>query len=69
LAFFFVIDTLCINQEDIDERNSQVQMMASIFSSAKMVLSWLGDGSPSIPYGLLLIERIAKELPEGEQES
>lgn len=41
--------------------------MASIFSSAKLVLSWLGDSSPSITYALLLIERISEELSEGEQ--
>ncbi|CAI0649432.1 unnamed protein product [Colletotrichum noveboracense] len=36
------IDALCINQEDLDERASQVQLMKSIFRGAKRVLAWLG---------------------------
>ncbi|KAJ0284312.1 hypothetical protein COL940_004112 [Colletotrichum noveboracense] len=36
------IDALCINQEDLDERASQVQLMRSIFRGAKRVLAWLG---------------------------
>jgi len=37
------IDALCINQADIVERNSQVQMMGEIYSWAKEVISCLGD--------------------------
>jgi hypothetical protein len=37
------IDALSINQNDIEERNHQVQQMGLIFSRAKEVLSWLGD--------------------------
>ncbi|KAK1844225.1 ankyrin and het domain-containing protein [Colletotrichum chrysophilum] len=36
------IDALCINQDDLDERASQVQLMRSIFRGAKRVLAWLG---------------------------
>jgi hypothetical protein len=36
------IDALCINQEDIEERGSQVQIMGSIYTGAQCVLSWLG---------------------------
>ncbi|EXL76500.1 hypothetical protein FOPG_08773 [Fusarium oxysporum f. sp. conglutinans race 2 54008] len=42
------IDAICINQDDIQERNSQVPQMRSIYSLAKSVLVWLGpdaDGS------------------------
>lgn len=38
------IDALCINQENIEERNHQVRIMGDIFRSASMVLSWLGAG-------------------------
>lgn len=42
------IDAVCINQEDIPERNSQVQMMGSIYRSAATTISWLGpDDSDS----------------------
>lgn len=36
------IDAVCINQEDIDERNAQVSMMAQIYSSARSSIVWLG---------------------------
>ncbi|KAH8880222.1 HET-domain-containing protein, partial [Thozetella sp. PMI_491] len=34
-------DAVCINQQDIDERNSQVQMMGSIYTTAVLVICWL----------------------------
>lgn len=36
------IDQLCIDQENVDERSQQVQIMRDIYSSASQVLSWLG---------------------------
>lgn len=38
------IDALCINQEDMAERESQVLMMGNVFSSATKVFLWLGEG-------------------------
>ena len=35
-------DALCVNQEDPEERNSQVSMMGDIYRSASRVLVWLG---------------------------
>ena len=35
-------DAICINQEDIPERESQVQLMRRIYSSANTVIAWLG---------------------------
>lgn len=43
------IDALCINQNDIEERNQQVRFMGDIFRSARMVLSWLGAGNAGEP--------------------
>jgi Heterokaryon incompatibility protein (HET) len=37
------IDALCINQEDIIERNSQVRNMSEIYSKADQVLIWVGE--------------------------
>ncbi|KAK8096028.1 heterokaryon incompatibility protein-domain-containing protein [Apiospora kogelbergensis] len=42
------VDGLCINQQDREEKSKQVQLMTSIYSSAKTVAIWLGpqaDGS------------------------
>lgn len=39
------IDAICINQDDVLERNHQVQHMGRIYSRAAMVLVWLGPAS------------------------
>lgn len=36
------VDAVCINQEDLSERTSQVELMARIFAGARRVLAWLG---------------------------
>lgn len=36
------VDAICIQQEDLDERLSQVRMMGDIFRNATQVLCWLG---------------------------
>ena len=37
------VDAICINQEDLDEKNYQVRMMSRIYKNADIVI-WLGDG-------------------------
>ncbi|KAI1061336.1 hypothetical protein LB507_011289 [Fusarium sp. FIESC RH6] len=39
------IDAICINQDDITERNSQVAMMRHIYARAQRVIVFLGDGA------------------------
>jgi hypothetical protein len=36
-------DSICINQQNLSERNDQVAMMRDIFSKAAHVIAWLGD--------------------------
>ena len=36
------IDAICINQDDVKERNRQVQIMSRIYSKTEEVLVWLG---------------------------
>jgi hypothetical protein len=36
------VDALCINQEDVLERNQQVAQMSSVYRSSKLTLIWLG---------------------------
>ncbi|GAW23562.1 hypothetical protein ANO14919_131290 [Xylariales sp. No.14919] len=36
------VDAVCINQDDLDERSSQVQLMQRIYSGASQVVVWLG---------------------------
>jgi hypothetical protein len=35
-------DAICVNQDDVGERNQQALLMTRIYRSARMVLSWLG---------------------------
>jgi hypothetical protein len=42
------VDAISINQENVLERNHQVQFMQRIFSSAKLVLVWIGSHGPSV---------------------
>ena len=35
------IDAICINQDDIEERSTQVRLMSQIYSNAKNVVVWL----------------------------
>jgi Heterokaryon incompatibility protein (HET) len=39
---FVWADAVCINQDDLEERNRQVSLMAFIYSRAQAVLVWLG---------------------------
>lgn len=43
------IDALCINQQDVKERNHQVQLMQQIYSRAQTVHIWLGESAPQTP--------------------
>ncbi len=40
------VDAICINQEDLEERSHQVQLMAKIYSKANRVIVWLGESEP-----------------------
>jgi hypothetical protein len=37
------IDAVCINQNDLEERGDQVQIMALIYAYAAKVTVWLGE--------------------------
>jgi hypothetical protein len=58
------IDAICINQQDLEERSAQVNMMGRIFRSARTVVVWLGE--PQSGSGVQTIEdtiRFMKRLP------
>lgn len=39
------VDAVCINQDDLDERSTQVAIMGQIYSKASEVCAWLGVGT------------------------
>ncbi|RDW71867.1 hypothetical protein BP5796_07901 [Coleophoma crateriformis] len=54
------IDALCINQINLLERNHQVQMMGSIYVTARRVLVWLGRPSVDIPDDMAVSRSFSK---------
>lgn len=36
-------DSICINQQDLEERSAQVRLMPKVYSNAAKVLAWLGE--------------------------
>ncbi|KAF5636720.1 heterokaryon incompatibility protein [Fusarium tjaetaba] len=52
------IDSICIQQKNIDEKSYQVGMMREIFSSASRVYSWLGEGTLSTDAAMDFCARI-----------
>ncbi|KAE9364144.1 HET-domain-containing protein, partial [Stipitochalara longipes BDJ] len=44
--FSIWIDAICINQTDKGEKEQQIPLMGSIYSSAETVYVWLGESSP-----------------------
>jgi hypothetical protein len=50
-------DNLCINQENIEEKNHQVAMMDEIYAHARHVCIWLGEASNSSRIAMDFIEQ------------
>ena len=56
----FWIDALCINQNDIDERNEQVKRMRDMYKQAFITLIWLGQGADDSDQAIDLLDSIAQ---------
>ena len=54
------IDQLCINQEDPAERSQQVTMMGDIYSSARIVLVWLGPSDDETGTVWILLQKVSE---------
>ena len=50
-------DALCINQEDIAERNAQVRMMGDIYAMATNTLIWLGEEDDDVSRAMTWLQR------------
>ncbi|KAH6869791.1 heterokaryon incompatibility protein-domain-containing protein, partial [Thelonectria olida] len=57
------VDAVCINQDDADEKNHQVPLMADVYSSAQLVLCWFGPANESIHKSMDWVELVARERP------
>lgn len=61
------VDAVCINQNDIGEKNEHVKIMGTIYSRASMVHVWLGEqygGEESALETLVGVLKIFKEMAE-----
>lgn len=58
------IDALCINQNDVNERNAQVSMMSDIYHKADVVFIWLGPNDQDSTVALRLIEALGRSLDQ-----
>jgi hypothetical protein len=56
------IDAISINQEDLDERSQQVQLMGKIYKNAAVVLMWIGGQTQYTGDAIPIFRRLAKLL-------
>ena len=55
------VDAVCINQNDLYEKNHQVLRMGQIYSRAYSVIAWLGPASSTSDYAMRVISRAYDE--------
>lgn len=58
----FFIDQICINQNDISERNLQVGRMGTIYEQSFQTLAWIGHLTKNIQEATIALENIGEEL-------
>jgi hypothetical protein len=58
------VDALCINQESLEERNHQVDLMTDIYELADLVIVWLGSCTRKME---LAFDRLAYNRPPWEK--
>jgi hypothetical protein len=56
------VDAICINQEDVLERNHEINRMKSIYSLAKWTIIWLGEEADDSTRALLTLEHFSKQV-------
>jgi hypothetical protein len=62
------IDAICINQDDVVERNAEVRRMGSIYSEASRVVVWLGPESDDSALVVQTMQMIGRGLEFSQAE-
>lgn len=70
------VDALCINQDDLEEKSSQIPLMDRVYGQAHATMMWLGGGEQLINQGFiktimglqLVIDRLEEELGTEDKE-
>jgi hypothetical protein len=58
----FWIDTVCINQDDVEERSAEVSRMGTIYSRAHQVIIWLGPEFENSSLAIETLRSIGKDV-------
>ncbi|KAI1462222.1 HET-domain-containing protein [Annulohypoxylon moriforme] len=61
------IDFVCMDQDDINEKNFQVPMMSSIYGEAECVYVWLGDESENSKLAMDFVKHRVLNLKEWDR--
>jgi hypothetical protein len=60
----FWVDAICINQQDLIEKGSQVPLMKDIYWGAKYVISWLGPEAEGSTEALSYLRTMGQEIAQ-----
>ncbi len=52
------IDAICINQDDLEEKNQQIPLMRQIYEGSIRTLVWLGEGTKESSPAIRLISKL-----------
>jgi hypothetical protein len=63
-AGHFWIDALCINQSDLEEKSKQVHLMGDVYSSAQLVVAWLGEPADDSDRAMQFIATLHNEIKQ-----
>ncbi|KFA78771.1 hypothetical protein S40288_08937 [Stachybotrys chartarum IBT 40288] len=55
------VDAICINQDDMEERNVQIPVMRNVYRSASKTVAWLGDEDNGIQETFELLTELVQE--------
>jgi hypothetical protein len=58
LSTYYWIDAMCINQNDLDERSAQVQLMGEIYAGAEQIIIWVEEADEHSNIALPIIEHL-----------
>ena len=56
------VDALCVDQSSIEERNSQILLMKTIYSNAERVKVWLGEPTSGSDDALAILEQLGRSI-------
>ncbi|KAJ9604371.1 hypothetical protein H2200_011205 [Cladophialophora chaetospira] len=55
------VDAICIDQDNVNERGHQVQLMREIYQHAEQVLIWLGQGTDATDFWMDTIQEVHRQ--------